>query len=90
MRTLVETQVLAGEVGEYRLVQDLPSIQVPPTVQAILAARIDRLPPEEKRLLQTAAVIGTEVPFSLLQAIAALSEDALHCGLSHLQTAEFL
>ena len=45
-------------------------IQVPATVQAVLAARIDRLPPEDKRLLQTAAVIGTEVPLPLLQAIA--------------------
>ena len=44
--------------------QDLPTIQVPATVQAVLAARIDRLPPEEKRLLQTAAVIGTEVPLA--------------------------
>jgi tetratricopeptide (TPR) repeat protein len=59
-------------------------------VQAVLAARIDRLPSEEKRLLQTAAVIGTEVPFALLQAIAALPEEALHRGLSHLQTAELL
>jgi class 3 adenylate cyclase len=55
-----------------------------------LAARIDRLPPEEKRLLQTAAVIGTEVPFALLQAIAELPEEALHRGLAHLQAAEFL
>ena len=53
------------------------AIQVPATVQAVLAARIDRLPQDEKRLLQTAAVIGTEVPFSLLQAIAELSEEAL-------------
>jgi class 3 adenylate cyclase/tetratricopeptide (TPR) repeat protein len=90
VRTLVETRMLVGEPGGYRLVQDLPSIQVPATVQAILAARIDRLPPEEKRLLQTAAVIGTEVPFALLQAIAELSEEALHRGLAHLQTAEFL
>src|SRR5439155_16057551 len=60
------------------------------TVQAVLAARIDRLAPEEKRLLQTAAVVGTEVPFSLLQAIAELPEDALHRGLTHLQAAEFL
>ena len=62
VRTLVETGVLVGEPGAYRLAQALPSIQVPATVQAVLAARIDRLPPEEKRLLQTAAVIGTEVP----------------------------
>ena len=90
VRALVETGVLVGVPGAYRLAQALPAIQVPATVQAVLAARIDRLPPEEKRLLQTAAVIGTEVPFALLQAIAELSEEALHRGLAHLQAAEFL
>ena len=75
MRTLVETGVLVGTPGAYRLAQPLQSMQVPATVQAVLAARIDRLPPEEKRLLQTAAVIGTDVPFALLQAIADVPED---------------
>jgi DNA-binding winged helix-turn-helix (wHTH) protein/class 3 adenylate cyclase/tetratricopeptide (TPR) repeat protein len=65
-------------------------VAVPGTVQAVLAARIDRLSPEEKRLLQTAAVIGTEVPFPLLQAIADVPEATLHHGLAHLQAAEFL
>ena len=90
VRTLVETNMLVGEPGAYRLAQEFPTIQVPPTVQAVLAARIDRLPQEEKRLLQTAAVIGTEVPFALLQAIAEMFEEALHQGLTHLQAAEFL
>jgi predicted ATPase len=90
VRTLVETAVLAGKPGAYRLAQSLPTIQVPATVQAVLAARIDRLPPEEKRFLQAAAVIGTEVPLPLLQAIADLPEAALHRGLAHLQAAEFL
>jgi tetratricopeptide (TPR) repeat protein len=90
VRTLVETRVLVGELGAYRLVKPVDSLQVPATVQAVLAARIDRLPPEEKRLLQTAAVIGTEVPLPLLQAIAELPADALHRGLAHLQAAEFL
>jgi class 3 adenylate cyclase/tetratricopeptide (TPR) repeat protein len=90
VRTLLETGVLIGEQGAYRLTQAVPTIQVPATVQVVLAARIDRLPPEEKRLLQTAAVIGTEVPLPLLQTIAELSEDALHRGLVHLQAAEFL
>jgi class 3 adenylate cyclase/tetratricopeptide (TPR) repeat protein len=90
VRTLVETGVLVGERGAYRLAQTLPTIQVPATVQAVLAARIDRLPPEEKRLLQTAAVIGHEVPLRLLQAIAEVPEDALLCGLAHLQATEFL
>src|SRR5262245_40828573 len=90
VRALVEAGVLVGAPGSYRLVQVLPTIQVPATVQAVLAARIDRLSPEDKHLLQTAAVIGTEVPFALLQAIAELSEEVLHRGLAHLQAAEFL
>ena len=90
IRTLLETGALVGAPGAYRLTQAVPTIQVPATVQVVLAARIDRLPPEEKRLLQTAAVIGTEVPFPLLQTITELSEDALHRGLTHLQAAEFL
>jgi class 3 adenylate cyclase/tetratricopeptide (TPR) repeat protein len=90
VRALIEMGVLVGAPGAYRLVQSLPTIQVPATVQAVLAARIDRLPSEEKRLLQTAAVIGLEVPFALLQVIAELPEEALHRGLAHLQAAEFL
>jgi class 3 adenylate cyclase/tetratricopeptide (TPR) repeat protein len=90
VRALVETGVLVGESGAYRLAKPLQSIQVPATVQAVLAARIDRLQPEEKRLLQTAAVIGTEIPFLLLQAIAEMPEADLRRGLAHLQTAEFL
>jgi class 3 adenylate cyclase/tetratricopeptide (TPR) repeat protein/ABC-type thiamine transport system ATPase subunit len=90
VRTLVETEVLVGEPGAYRLAQPLQGMPVPATVQAVLAARIDRLSAEEKRLLQTAAVIGTEVPLPLLQALAELPEDTLHGGLEHLQAAEFL
>ena len=82
--------MLVGERGAYRLATALRGVQVPATVQAILAARIDRLPTEDKRLLQAAAVIGKDVPFALLQAIADVPEDALRRGLSHLQAAEFL
>ena len=90
VRTLVETAVLAGDRGAYHLAQPLDTLQVPATVQALLAARIDRLPPEDKRLLQTAAVIGTEVPWPLLQAIADTPDEALYRSLDHLQAAEFL
>jgi len=90
VQTLVETGILTGELGAYRLAQPLQPLQMPATVQAVLAARIDRLPPEEKRLLQTAAVIGHEVPLPLLQAIAELPEIDLYRGLAHLQAAEFL
>ena len=90
VRTLVETQALLGEPGAYRLMQDLPTIQVPATVQAILAARIDRLMADEKRLLQTAAVIGMEVSQPLLQAIAEMPAAVQRRGLAHLQAAAFL
>jgi class 3 adenylate cyclase/tetratricopeptide (TPR) repeat protein len=90
IRTLLETGVLIGEQGAYRLTQAVSTIQVPATVQVMLAARIDRLRPEEKHLLQTEAVIGTEVSFPLLQTIPELSEEVLQRGLAHLQAAEFL
>src|SRR5262245_62007880 len=90
VRTLVETGGLVGERGAYHLAQPHGALQVPATVQALLAARIDRLPPEDKRLLQTAAVIGTEVPWPLLQAIADMADEALYRSLAQLQAAEFL
>ncbi len=56
VRTLVETGALAGERGAYRLTRPVEALQVPATVQTILAARIDRLSPEDKHLLQVASV----------------------------------
>jgi class 3 adenylate cyclase/tetratricopeptide (TPR) repeat protein len=90
IRTLVETGALAGERGAYRLTRPIQAIEVPATVQVILAARIDRLLAEDKQLLQTASVIGKDVPFVLLRAVAEAAEDAVQRGLAHLQAAEFL
>jgi predicted ATPase len=80
--------VLVGERGAYRVTREVPTIPVPATVQAVLAARIDRLPRAEKQLLQAAAVIGKDVPFTILEAIAT-KEDLQPC-LARLQAAEFL
>jgi predicted ATPase/class 3 adenylate cyclase len=90
VRTLVETGMLTGDPGRYGLARPLGSIQVPATVQAVLAARIDRLPSEAKSLLQSASVVGKDVPFAHLRAIAELPEEALRADLAHLQAAEFL
>ena len=90
VRALAETGVLAGERGAYRLEKAVHVVQLPETVQAILAARIDRLPPEDKGLLQSASVIGNDVPQALLQAIAGLPEHDLTQGLGRLQSAEFI
>jgi len=90
VRTLVETRVLTGDRGRYRLARPIQSIQVPATVQNILAARIDRLAPDDKRLLQVASVIGKHISFALLEEIGDLSDDALRRGLDRLQAAEFV
>jgi class 3 adenylate cyclase/tetratricopeptide (TPR) repeat protein len=91
VRTLVESKALVGERGAYRMAHEAPAaLQIPATVQAIIAARIDRLPPEDKRLLQAASVVGKDVPFVVLQAIADLSEDQCRRGLTRLQAAEFV
>jgi DNA-binding NtrC family response regulator/tetratricopeptide (TPR) repeat protein len=90
VRALVETGALTGARGDYQLARDLPAIHVPGTVQAILTTRIDRLPPEEKRLLEIAAVIGKDFTLALLLAVADENEETLRRGLGHLQTAEFL
>lgn len=90
VRTLVETGALAGEPGAYRVAGDVAAIQMPATVQGVLAARIDRLGADDKRLLQTAAAIGKDIPYTLLHAIADVSEDDLGRGLAELQAAEFL
>jgi class 3 adenylate cyclase/tetratricopeptide (TPR) repeat protein len=90
VRTLVETRALTGEAGAYRLGREDQAIQMPATVQAVLAARIDRLPIEPRRLLQAAAVIGMDVPLNLLNAVVDVPGEVLQRGLAHLQSAEFL
>ena len=89
VRALVETRALVGHPGEYRA-GSVATVEVPATVQAGLAARIDRLPHEAKHVLQTAAVIGKDVPFALLQPIIERPEEALRRELMDLQAAEFL
>ena len=90
MRSLVETEALVGTPGAYHLVRPVRAVQVPETVKALLAARIDRLPFEEERLLQSAAVIGRHVDVGLLAEIADVPESELHGQLAHLQAAGFL
>ncbi len=90
VRTLVEDHVLTGARGAYRLAGPLPATPIPESVQAVLAARIDRLPPGDKPLLQSASVIGRVVPMTLLGAVSDLPEDALRASLGRLHAAEFL
>ena len=90
VRTLLETGVLAGERGAFRPVRPLSELPLPATVQSLLAARLDRLDPADKRLLQAASVIGKDVPFTALRAAAGLADGEIRAGLARLQAAEFL
>ena len=90
VRTLAETKVIVGEPGAYRVAGGIRNLQVPATVQAVLAARIDRLTNEDKLLLQSASVIGLEVPQALLEAVTEISPDLLRSACTRLQSAGFL
>ncbi len=90
VRTLVETGALVGDRGAHQLNHSVETIQVPATVQVILAARIDRLAPDDKHLLQAAAVIGKDVPFELLLKTSEFDPDVLRATLARLQATEFL
>jgi DNA-binding NtrC family response regulator/tetratricopeptide (TPR) repeat protein len=90
VRSLIETRAVTGEPGDYRLTAVVRDIEVPAAVEALLAARIDRLPPDDRRVLQSAAVIGTDVSLALLSAIESGSGEALGESVTRLQAAEFL
>ena len=89
VRELVEAGYLVGDRGAYRLTRPVGDTGVPATVQAILAARIDRLE-TAKALLQAASVIGKEVPEAALKMVADVDDAALAEGLKELIGAGFL
>jgi pimeloyl-ACP methyl ester carboxylesterase len=90
VRILVETGVLSGARGAYRMMRRPEEIEIPASVVAIIAARIDRLDAAQKTMLQLAAVIGEDVPLALLEAVSELPAEELHGALSDLRAREFL
>jgi adenylate cyclase len=90
VRELAEAGHLEGERGGYRLARPIEGAQVPVTVQAVLAARIDRLDPAAKQLLQVASVVGKEVGSRALGMTAGLDRDRIDPVLCELIDAGFL
>src|SRR5262249_12947019 len=90
VQALVENGTLTGSRGTYRLARPLGDVAIPATVQAVLAARIDRLDEHEKAVLQTAAVIGKEFAEPILRRVAGLSEAELAAALATLAQAELV
>jgi predicted ATPase len=90
VQVLLDEGALQRDGAALKLTKALGELKIPPTVQAILAARIDRLPSDEKDLLQTLAVIGKEFALSLVRAVVSKSDDQLTRMLSDLQLGEFI
>jgi class 3 adenylate cyclase/predicted ATPase len=90
VQTLAEEGVLVGERGQYRLEKAPTALHISPTVQGVLAARIDRLAAEEKEFVQQLAIIGREFPLSLVRRVVSQPEEELYRLLASLQRKEFL
>ncbi len=89
VQALFEDGVLQRN-GTVKLAKSMSAVKVPATVQAVLAARIDRLSAEEKELLQTVAVLGREFPLGLVRNVTPNPGDVLEAQLSRLQAGEFI
>ncbi len=90
VQALAETGALEGEPGAYRFTRSTLALEVPRTVRATIASRIDRLRYEDKRLLQAASVIGDEVPMRLLEAVADVPAEQVRRGVEQLEAAGLL
>jgi hypothetical protein len=90
VQVLLDEGALVRDGAAFRITKSLSALKIPPTVQAILAARIDRLPTDEKDLLQTLAVIGKEFSLALVREVIKKPDDEIDRMLNDLQTAEFI
>ena len=90
VQVLFDEGALIRDGSSVNLTRSLDTLKIPPTVQGILAARIDRLPSNAKDLLQTLAVIGREFPLSLIHAVVPKSDEGLNRLLDDLQLGEFI
>jgi predicted ATPase/class 3 adenylate cyclase len=90
VRALTDAGALTGRPGAYVLADTAAEVAIPPTVQAVLAARIDRLSEVDKSMLETAAVIGKQFDLATLRKVAAAGDAALAGSLDRLSEAGFL
>jgi class 3 adenylate cyclase/tetratricopeptide (TPR) repeat protein len=90
VNALVERGDFKGDKGAYRLKGGVDAIPLPPTVQAVIAARIDRLEESAKKVLELASVVGREISISILDVVAGLAPTELSEAVQHLRQAELL
>jgi class 3 adenylate cyclase/tetratricopeptide (TPR) repeat protein len=89
VKNLVEAGSLTGVPGDYRVAKPIDGVVIAPSVQAVLAARIDRLAPSQKRVLQAAAVIGKDLRLPWLRGIADDPDEVDH-HVAALRAADFI
>jgi DNA-binding NtrC family response regulator/tetratricopeptide (TPR) repeat protein len=90
IRSLQEVGALRRGDGGVVVDRPLDDLLVPATIEDVILARIGHLEDARRRVLQVASVIGKNVPFAILKAVADLPDDSLRLELTRLQTAEFL
>jgi class 3 adenylate cyclase/tetratricopeptide (TPR) repeat protein len=90
VQSLVDEGYLEGERGAYQLVSPVETLPIPENVQAVLAARIDRLPERDKHVLQSASVIGKTFRETVLERVVELPSSELDAALHNLEEGEFL
>ena len=90
VNALVERGDFEGEKGAYRLKGGIDTIPLPPTVQAVIAARIDRLEGDAKQALEVASVIGREISISVLEHVCGLDQSGLSQAVQQLRRSELL
>jgi len=90
INTLVERGDFEGSKGAYRLKAGIDAIPLPTTVQAVVAARIDRLDDDAKQVLEVASVIGREISISILEQVCGFDRSELSRAVQHLRRSELL
>jgi DNA-binding NtrC family response regulator/predicted ATPase len=90
VRSLVEARVLVGEATQYRPGRSRDVLVLPPTVETVIASRIDRLSDDERTVLRSAAVIGQDVDVAILRSVSGMSDNAFEQVLGQLRRAEFV
>ena len=90
VQSLAQSGALQGSDGAYSAVAEITSLRVPASVQSVIAARIERLPVDQRWFLQNAAIVGRDVSLSILASIAGLGEETTIEAMLKLQSAGFV
>ena len=83
-KTVLESGLLKEEAGRYELTGPLPALAIPATLQDSLMARLDRLVPSRKEVVQVGAAIGRDFSYEMIESLAPVVEESLEDALEHL------